>query len=80
MDKIDFTITIKGIPSKEVHQLWADNMKFMMEKMGEIAEYSNNISVDFDYAMEVHPEGFFQFLAAGFTFQSMKTGKKIVQE
>jgi hypothetical protein len=80
MDKIDFTVTIKGIPSNEMHQLWADNMKFMMEKMGEIAEYSNDVSIDFDYAMGVHPEGFFQVLAAGFTFQSMKTGTKIVKE
>jgi hypothetical protein len=79
-DKIDFTITIKGIPAKEAHQLWTDNMKFMMDKMGEVAEYSEKVTIDFDYAMGVHPEGFFQILAAGFTFQAMKTGKKIVKE
>lgn len=80
MDKTDFTITIKGIPSKELKELWQQNMDWMMKNMGEIAEYSNSVSVDFDYAMGVHPEGFYQIMAAGFTLQAMKTGKKIVRE
>jgi hypothetical protein len=80
MKTMDFTISVKNVDADMLNNLWKENMDFMMKNMGEIAEFSNNIEVDFKYAIDVYPQGFMNILAAAFTLQAMKTGIKIVKE
>lgn len=80
MKTMDFTITIRNVDADMLNGLWKDNMDWMIKNMGEIAEFSNKVEVDFKYAVEVHPQGMMQILAAAYTLQAMKTGVKIVKE
>lgn len=80
MKTMDFSIKIKDMDADMINQLWKDNMNWMMTNMGEIAEFSSCVEVDFNYAIEVHPQGVMQIIAAVFTLQAMKTGVKIVKE
>lgn len=77
---IDFSVTIKNIPSKEVMDTWDDAIRQYIKIFGEVAEFSNNIIIDFNDAMEISPEGFYEILSHGMSLHMVKNGVKVVKE
>jgi len=76
----DFTVTIKNIPSEELMSTWNDALKELMKHFGEIADFSNNVTIDFNAAMDINPEGFYSILSHGMTFQMVSTAVKVIKE
>lgn len=77
---IDFTVTIKNIPSKEIMELWDDSIKQFIKQFGEVAPFSNNVVIDFVEAMKIHPESFYEIMAGGMTLQMISKAVKVVKE
>lgn len=77
---LDFTVTIKNIPSKEIMDTWEDAIKQYIKHFGEVAEFSNNICIDFNDAMEISPEGFYEIISHAMSLHIVKTGVKVVKE